>query len=222
MSEETRTKSVQELLSDENLSTEERARIEKAVARSRGVVSNLPEKAWYVLRAISGKEASVKEILDGAIKNTDLGQYLFQVLIPMEKVLQVRNGKKVVKERNLYGGYVFVEAILTPEVENHLRNTTNVIDFLKGKDKGSKPEPLRLAEVQRMLGVADSFNNIDEEEIEYRVGDTVKVNYGPFSGFVGTIQEVNQEKKKLVVMVKIFGRQTPLELEHSQVELELS
>lgn len=222
MSEDKQIKSVSDLLADENMSTEERARIEKQVAKSRGQETGRPEKAWYVLRAISGKEASVKEILEGAMKNSDLGHFLFQVLIPMEKVLQVRNGKKVVKERNLYGGYVFVEAILTPEVENQLRNTTNVIDFLKGKDRGSKPEALRLSEVQRMLGVADAFNNIDEDDIEYRVGDTVKVNYGPFSGFVGTIQEVNQEKKKLVVMVKIFGRQTPLELEHSQVELELS
>ena len=223
MSEESISTSVKDLLADENLSAEERARIERQLSASRGEsTSYLPEKAWYVLRAISGKEASVKEILDGAIKNSDLGHFLFQVLIPMEKVLQVRNGKKVVKERNLYGGYVFVEAILTPEVENQLRNTTNVIDFLKGKDRGSKPEALRFSEVQRMLGVADAFNNIDEDDIEYRVGDTVKVNYGPFSGFVGTIQEVNQEKRKLVVMVKIFGRQTPLELENSQVELELS
>ena len=88
------------------------------------------KRAWYVLRAISGKEAKVKEVLDAAIRNTDLGNYVFQVLIPTEKVLTVRNGKKIVKERNLYSGYVFIEANLQGEVIHELRNTTNVIDFL--------------------------------------------------------------------------------------------
>ena len=101
------------------------------------------KRAWYVLRAISGKEAKVKEVLDAAIKNTDLGKYVFQVLIPTEKVLSVRNGKKVVKEKNLYSGYVFVECMLYGDVMHELRNTTNVIDFLRGKDKEAKPEALR-------------------------------------------------------------------------------
>ena len=107
-------------------------------------------KAWYVLRAISGKEAKVKEVLDAAIKNTDLGKYVFQVLIPTEKVVAVRNGKKVTKERNLYSGYVFVEADLRGEVMHELRNTTNVIDFLKGREKDARPETLREADVMRM------------------------------------------------------------------------
>lgn len=95
--------------------------------------NELPKRAWYVLRAISGKEAKVKEVLDGAIRNTDLGKYVFQVLVPTEKIVSVKNGKKVIKERNLYGGYVFVDCILTGEVNYELRNTTNVIDFLKGR-----------------------------------------------------------------------------------------
>ncbi len=179
------------------------------------------KRAWYVLRAISGKEAKVKEVLDAAIRNTDLGNYVFQVLIPTEKVLTVRNGKKVVKEKNLYSGYVFVEANLQGEVMHELRNTTNVIDFLGGKGKGSQPEPLRQSEVMRMLGTADEFIDMTDEGVnDYMVGETVKVNYGPFNGFTGVIEEVNQEKKKLKVMVKIFGRKTPLELENSQVERE--
>ena len=177
------------------------------------------KRAWYVLRAISGKEAKVKEVLDASIRNTDLGKYVFQVLIPTEKVLTVRNGKKVVKEKNLYSGYVFVEADLQGEVLHELRNTTNVIDFLGGKGKGSAPEPLRESEVKRMLGLAAEMHQITEES-DYIVGETVKVNYGPFSGFSGVIEEVNAEKKKLKVMVKIFGRRTPLELENSQVERE--
>ena len=176
------------------------------------------KKGWYVLRAISGKEAKVKEILDAEIKNTDLGQYVFQVLIPTEKTYVVRNGKRVAKERNLYSGYVFVEAILTGEVIHILRNTTNVIDFLGGRS--NKPEPLRQSEVNKMLGAADEMQESDENFADYNVGEVVKVCYGPFNGFTGVIEEVNNEKKKLKVMVKIFGRKTPLELENSQVERE--
>ena len=178
------------------------------------------KKAWYVLRAISGKEAKVKEVLDGAIRNTGLGNYVFQVLIPTEKVMSVRNGKKVVKEKNLYGGYVFVECILTGEVLYELRNTTNVIDFLRGRGKNAAPEPLRESEVLRMMGAADQLIDTTDDGNDYMVGETVKVTAGPFSGFSGVIEEVNREKKKLKVMVKIFGRKTPVELENSQVERE--
>lgn len=177
------------------------------------------KKAWYVLRAISGKEAKVKEVLDAQIRNTDLGKYVFQVLIPTEKVLTVRGGKKIVKEKNLYSGYVFIEAILHGEVMHELRNTTNVIDFLRGRGKNAMPEALRTSEVQRMLGMADELADVTDDGInDYLVGETVKVTDGPFGGFTGEIEEVDREKKKLKVMVKIFGRKTPLELENSQVE----
>ena len=162
------------------------------------------KKAWYVLRAISGKEAKVKELLDAQIRNTDLGKYVFQVLIPTEKVLTVRGGKKVVKEKNLYSGYVFIEAILCGEVIYELRNTTNVIDFLRGRGKDARPEAL--------VDITEDAGNT------YLVGDTVKVTFGAFNGFTGEIEEVDREKKKLKVMVKIFGRKTPLELENTQVE----
>ena len=155
------------------------------------------KKAWYVLRAISGKEAKVKEVLDGAIRNTGLGNYVFQVLIPTEKVMSVRNGKKVVKEKNLYSGYVFVECILTGEVLYELRNTTNVIDFLRGRGKNAAPEALRESEVLRMMGTADDMIDTADDGNDYMVGETVKVTFGPFSGFSGTIEEVNREKKKL-------------------------
>ena len=177
------------------------------------------KKAWYVLRAISGKEAKVKEVLDAAIKNTDLGKYVSQVLIPTEKVYTTRNGKKVLKERTVYSGYVFVEAQLTGEVIYELRNTTNVIDFLRGRAKGSVPEPLRESEVMRMLGKLDDMSEPAEYELnDFKVGESVNVTYGPFIGFSGEIKEVNAEKKKLKVEVKIFGRPTDLELDNSQVE----
>ena len=176
------------------------------------------EKKWYVLRAISGKEAKVKEYLDADIKNSELGEYVSQVLIPTEKVYQVRNGKKVVKERSYLPGYVLVEAALVGEVPHRLRNTPNVLGFLGGTDK---PVPLRPSEVSRILGTVDELQEAGEElTIPYVVGETVKVVFGPFNGFSGIVEEVNNEKKKLKVMVKIFGRKTPLELGFMQVEKE--
>ena len=151
-------------------------------------------------------------------KPGDLGEYVSQVLIPTEKVYQVRNGKKIVKERSYLPGYVLVEAALVGEVAHHLRNTPNVIGFLGGSEK---PVPLRQSEVNRILGTVDELQETGEElNIPYVVGETVKVTFGPFSGFSGIIEEVNSEKKKLKVMVKIFGRKTPLELGFMQVEKE--
>ena len=174
-----------------------------------------------MLRAISGKEAKVKELLDGAIRNGGLGDHLFQVLIPTEKVVTIRGGKKVIKERNLFSGYVFIEAILTGELIHELTNTTNVIDFLRGREKGSKPERLTEADVRRMMGTADEIAETSETEIQnYLVGETVKVTEGPFFGFPGVIEEILPDKNKLKVAVKIFGRKTLLELENWQVERE--
>ena len=157
-------------------------------------------KGWYVLRAISGKEAQVKELIEGAMKRTDLGKYVFQVLIPTEKVMALRNGKKVIKEKNLYSGYVFIEARLTGEVMHELSNTTNVIDFLRGREKNSAPERLRESEVLRMLGAADEISEAESDGVnDYIVGERVKVTDGPFKDFSGVIEEVNREKRKLKV-----------------------
>ena len=176
------------------------------------------EKKWYVLRAISGKEGKVKEYLDADIKNGNLGDYVSQVLIPTEKFYTMRNGKKIVKERSYLPGYVLVEAALVGEVAHHLRNTPNVLGFLGGLDN---PTPLRQAEVNRILGTVDSLSeDPDQMAVSFEIGEIVKVNYGPFSGFNGVIEEINTEKKKLKVMVKIFGRKTPLELGFMQVEKE--
>jgi transcription termination/antitermination protein NusG len=177
------------------------------------------EKKWYVLRAISGKESKVKEYLDASIKNDErLGKFIAQVLIPTEKVYQVHNGKKVLKERSYLPGYVLVEAKLVGEVIHELINVPNVINFLGGQNN---PTPLRQSEVNRILGTVDDLQDAGSElNNPFIVGETVKVNYGPFSGFSGVIEEVNNEKKKLKVMVKIFGRKTPLELGFMQVEKE--
>ena len=176
------------------------------------------EKKWYVLRAISGKEGKVKEYLDADIKNGNLGDYVSQVLIPTEKFYTMRNGKKIVKERSYLPGYVLVEAALVGEVAHHLRNTPNVLGFLGGLDN---PTPLRQAEVNRILGTVDSLSeDPDQMAVSFEIGEIVKVNYGPFTGFNGVIEEINTEKKKLKVMVKIFGRKTTLEQCFMQVEKE--
>jgi len=174
---------------------------------------------WYVLRAISGKENKVKEYIDAEVKNSDLGQYVAQVLIPTEKVYQVRNGKKITKERSCMPGYVLIEAHLIGETLHRLRNTPNVIGFLE--EKNHTPIPIRASEVNRILGTVDEMQETGEELLTpYYVGESVKVIFGPFTGFSGLIEEVNNEKKKLKVMVMIFGRKTPLELSFTQVEKE--
>ena len=173
---------------------------------------------FYVLRAISGKENKVREYIESEMKNSDLGQYVTQVLIPTEKTYTVRNGKKMLKERAYLPGYVLVEANLLGEVAHRLRNIPNVIGFLGG---ALKPVPLRPSEVSRVLGTVDDLHEQEGEiDLQYFVGESVKVTFGPFNGFTGIIEEVNVEKKKLKVMVKIFGRKTPLELSYVQVEKE--
>ncbi|MFW6223025.1 MAG: transcription termination/antitermination protein NusG [Bacteroidota bacterium] len=175
------------------------------------------EKKWYVLRAIGGKEKKVKELVENEIARLGMEDYVSQVLIPTEKVFQVRNGKKVSKERNFFPGYVLVEASMVGEVPHILQNINNVIGFLGG----DQPTPLRTNEVNRILGKVDELAASDEEINEpYFVGERVKVIDGPFSNFHGVIEEVNEEKKKLKVIVRIFGRKTPLELSFMQVEKE--
>ena len=175
-------------------------------------------KKWYVLRAISGKEAKVKEYIETDVKLRGLTDKVTQVLIPTEKVVQVRNGKRIVKEKPYLSGYVLVEAELVGDIAFMLRNTPNVLGFLGGMDE---PTPIRQAEINRILGTVDELQETsDESLLEFTIGEVVKVNTGPFSGFNGVIEEVNTEKKRLKVMVKIFGRSTPVDLGYMQVDKE--
>jgi len=177
------------------------------------------QKKWYVVRALSGKEKKVKEYLENEISRLGLSEQVSQVLIPTEKVYQVRNGKPVHKERNFFPGYILINAVLDGEIEHIIRGVTGVIGFLGTKD--GKATPLRSDEVARILGKVDELSESDEEiNVPYYVGEPVKVIDGPFNGFSGVIEEVYDEKKKLKVMVKIFGRRTPLELRFIQVEKE--
>ena len=175
-------------------------------------------KKWYVLRAISGKEAKVKEYIETDVKLRGLTDKVTQVLIPTEKVVQVRNGKRIVKEKPYLSGYVLVEAELVGDIAYMLRNTPNVLGFLGGMDE---PTPIRQAEINRILGTVDELQETtDESLLEFAIGEVVKVNTGPFSGFNGVIEEINTEKKRLKVMVKIFGRSTPVDLGYMQVDKE--
>ena len=174
---------------------------------------------WYVLRAVSGKEAKVKEYLEALMKHDDmLAANVGQILLPTEKYAQLRNGKRVVKEKLFLPGYVLVEANLQGEIAHTLRFMPNVLGFLGGLDN---PTPVRQADINRILGTADDTTIRNEESIvPYNVNDAVKVTDGPFNGFNGIIEEVDAVKHKLKVMVKIFGRKTPLELSFNQVEKE--
>ncbi|MFR9165854.1 MAG: transcription termination/antitermination protein NusG [Dysgonomonas sp.] len=176
------------------------------------------EKKWYVLRAVSGKETKVKEYLEAEMKKTDLGKYISQVLIPTEKTYIIRNGKKVLREKPYLPGYILIEAALVGEVIHELKNINYVAGFLPNT---TNPQPLKQSELNRILGTMDELEEQDGEmDVQYYVGENVKVTNGPFSGFSGVVEEVNAEKKKLKLMVKIFGRKTPLELTYMQVEKE--
>ena len=179
------------------------------------------DKKWYVVRAVSGKEKKVREYIQMEMTRMGYADLVPQVLIPTEKVFQIRNGKKVSKEKAYLPGYVLIEASLVGEVPHVIKSIPNVIGFL-GTEKGGEPVPMRLSEVNRILGKVDELSENEEEmKIPFVVGESVKVIDGPFNNFSGTIEEINEEKKKLKVMVKIFGRKNLLELSYMQVEKEV-
>ncbi|MEL6718768.1 MAG: transcription termination/antitermination protein NusG [Bacteroidota bacterium] len=173
---------------------------------------------WYSLRVISGKEKKIKERIEQEVQRNGWKDFITQILVPTEKVYKIRSGKKVVSERNILPGYILVEADpdrFSGEIVQSIANIPNVIHFL-GRNN---PIPMRESEANRMLGKVDESQDVGEALIEpFIVGETVKIIDGPFNEFVGDIQEVNEEKKKLKVIVKIFGRGTEVELNFMQVE----
>ena len=172
----------------------------------------------YVVRAIGGQENKVKSYIETEIARVGLSDHVNQVLVPKEKVIQIRNGKKINKEKVYFPGYIMIEANLSGEIPHLIKSIIGVIGFL-GEKKGGDPVPMRKSEVNRMLGKVDELAIQDENiAIPFTVGETVKVVDGPFNGFDGTIERVIEDKRKLEVMVKIFGRKTPLELSYMQVE----
>ncbi len=176
------------------------------------------ETRWYSLRVISGKEKKIKEYIELELQRKKWNDFVTQVLVPSEKVYKIRNGKKVILERNILPGYILIEALpskFSGEMIQAITNVPNVIHFL-GK---SNPIPMRQSEANRMLGKVDESQEVGESMLEpFIVGETVKIIDGPFNDFVGDIKEVNEEKKKLKVIVKIFGRGTEVELNFMQIE----
>lgn len=181
-------------------------------------VSTNSDKRWYSLRVISGKERKIKERIELEVQRSGWSDFITQVLVPSEKVYKIRNGKKVIMERNILPGYILLEAVpekLSGEIVQAIANMPNVIHFL-GRNN---PVPMQEAEANRMLGKVDESQEVGEALIEpFIIGETIKIVDGPFNDFVGDIKEVNEEKKKLKVIVKIFGRGTEVELNFMQVE----
>ena len=175
-------------------------------------------KKWYVVRAVSGQENKIRDYMDSEINRLGFKDFVEDILVPTQKVVQIRKGKKINKEKVYFPGYIMIKANLTGEIPHIIKALPNVIGFL-GETKGGEPIPLRTAEVNRMLGKVDELSTESESvSIPFEIGENIKVIDGPFNGFNGTIEKVNQEKRKLEVMVKIFGRKTPLELSYMQVE----
>jgi transcriptional antiterminator NusG len=182
---------------------------------------------WYMLRAISGQEKKVKTYMEKEIPRAEFDEFIHEILVPTEKVYQIRKmrdgkTKKVAVERNFFPGYVLIQANLANgEVMSFIKNTPGIINFLDvdRNDPNAMPKPMRESEINRILGKVDDTDELEiKHEATYSVGESVKVMDGPFNGFIGTVEEVFEERKKLNVMVKIFGRNAPVELSYVQVE----
>jgi transcriptional antiterminator NusG len=175
------------------------------------------EKKWYVVRTYSGHENKVKAYLENEITRAGLGEMVTSVVVPSEKVFEVKDGKKRSKTRTFFPGYILIEAVLDKTTTHIILNTPSVISFVGPKNA---PAPLQPTEVRRLIGRIEERKDVEVIEVPFKVGEAVKVTDGPFNNFTGFVQEVNEEKMKLKVMVSIFGRKTPVELDFSQVELE--
>lgn len=171
------------------------------------------EKQWYVIHTYAGYENKVKANLEKRVDSMNMGENIFRVIVPMEDEVQVKDGKKKVTKRKVYPGYVLVEMNMTDDSWYVVRNTPGVTGFV---GTGSKPVPLRDEEAKHILkqmGVIEP-----KVKIDFHVGENVRVANGPFENFVGNIEEIYPDKGKLKVMVSMFGRETPVELEFTQVE----
>ena len=180
--------------------------------------TDIKHNNWYVLRVMGGKERKTAEAIEKEIEINGMSKFVSKVLVPTEKVYQIRNGKKVSKDRNFFPGYVLIEADLVGEVPHTLRRVPGVLGFLSSK-KGGIPVPMRKAEINRILGKVDEMAiSVENVNIPFVVGEVVKVIDGPFNSFDAEIEAIDEQRKKLKLMVKIFGRKTPLELNFMQVE----
>ena len=167
------------------------------------------EPKWYVVHTYSGYENKVKTDLEKTIKNRELEDFFFDIVVPMEEQIEIKDGKRKTNLKKVFPGYVLVKMIVTEESWYIVRNTRGVTGFV---GSGTDPIPLTNEEIRNM-GFETTVINVD-----YDVNDTVRVVNGPLASFIGTVQEINKEKNKVKVLVSMFGRETPVELEFSQVE----
>ena len=176
---------------------------------------------WYAIRSYSGHENKVKAYIENEVKLADpklrMNEHIASVIVPSEKVYEMRDGKKRTKTRNFFPGYVLIQCMMDKDTKHLILNTPSVISFVGPKNM---PVPLREDEVRKILGRMEEKKDLETPEVRFRAGDPVRVIDGPFNTFSGFVQEVNQEKMKLKVMVSIFGRKTPVELDFSQVEFD--
>jgi transcriptional antiterminator NusG len=181
----------------------------------------MPQNKWFVLHTLSGQEQKVKESIEKRIKSEEMTDYIREVLVPMEKVAEVRSGKKTVTTRKLYPGYVFIDMVLLDEnnriIEKpwyFIRDTQGIIGFVGGE----RPTPTSQEEIASIKAQISDSEDTERPKVQFDVGETIKINDGPFLNFSGVIEEIDPEKGKLKVTVNIFGRNTPVELEYWQVE----
>lgn len=170
-------------------------------------------KKWYVIHTYSGYENKVKANLEKRVESMNMGDKIFRILVPMEDEVEIKDGKKKISKRKVFPGYVLVEMNMTDDSWYVVRNTTGVTGFV---GSGTKPIPLHESEVRQILkqmGVEEA-----RPKVGYNLGQNIRVISGPFENFVGIIEEIHPEKGKLKVLVSMFGRETPVELEFSQVE----
>jgi transcription termination/antitermination protein NusG len=178
---------------------------------------NAVDKKWYVVRTYSGHENKVKAYLENEVMQAGLTDKITAVIVPSEKVFEVKDGKKKSKTRTFFPGYILVEAVMDKTTQHVILNTPSVLSFVGPKNT---PAPLQATEVRRLIGKIEERKDVEVIDVPFRVGDAIKVTDGPFNNFSGFVQEVHEEKMKVKVMVSIFGRKTPVELDFSQVELE--
>ncbi len=178
---------------------------------------NTFEKKWYAIRTITGHEKRVKSFLESEIPIVGLEHKIAQVLIPEEKVFEVKGGKKKIKFKNFFPGYVLVETLLDDEVSNFISRAPSVLKMVGSKNEAV---PLREDEIKRILGRINDSEEKEKIDVQFEKGDLVKVINGPFVNFNGTINDINLERMKVKVMVSIFGRKTPIELDFTQIEKE--
>lgn len=173
-------------------------------------------KKWYVVQAYSGFEKNVQRILEERIAREEMRDYFGQILVPVEKVVDIRNGRKTISERKSYPGYVLVEMEMTDDSWHLVKSTPRVSGFIGGR--ANRPTPISQREAEIILQQVQTGIEKPKPKVEFEVGQQVRVNEGPFADFNGVVEEVNYERNKLRVSVQIFGRETPVELEFSQVE----